>query len=179
MTFKLKERLEAVFGADYDPRKPAWGKTVNDVEKSVVQDEKPSKHESTPSTNTFSSAPSNPPAPTTTATPLQPETSLNPVYKNLVKRFKTDESLIRIQPGKGDAGSEPLILIHDGSGISVKFGLIKPMNRELWGISNPKTFTEDKWDGLNAMAGAYAAKIATTIAGPCIIGGMPTLLPHH
>ena len=107
----------------------------------------------------------------------QPETSLDTIHKNLAKRFKTDETLTRIRSGEGLVVSEPLILIHDGSGISVKFQKIKPLDRELWGIANPKTFTNDTWEDLNAMASTYAAKIATTIVGPYILGGKASASP--
>ena len=106
-----------------------------------------------------------------------PSAFSNPAHlKILSKRFKTDEPLSRIQTDKGFTGSEPLILIHDGSGVSTKFKLIKPLDRELWGITNPKLFSDDTWDDLNAMASAYANKVATTIAGPCIIGGKANIV---
>ena len=116
-------------------------------------------------------------ASTPTTSSSQPDTSLDTIHKNLAKRFKTDEALTRIRSGEGLGGSEPLILIHDGSGIAVKFQQIRPLDRELWGIANPKTFTNDTWEDLNAMASAYAAKIATTIVGPCIIGGKASASP--
>ena len=108
---------------------------------------------------------------------LAPSACSNPAHvKILSKRFKTDEPLTRIQTDKGFTGLEPLILIHDVSGVSTKFKHIKPLDRELWGITDPKLFSEETWDDLNAMADAYANKIATTIAGPCIIGGKANIL---
>ena len=178
MTFNLKERLAASFGPDYDPRKPASRKTVNDVETQVVQNKKSSEQDITLSANssnqlpTSSPTPSNPPLPKPSAANPNSEPNLDAIHKILIKRFKTDESLTRIQSSpRHGASSEPLILIHDGSGISVKFQLIKSLDRELWAMANPKTFTRDTWDDLNAMANAYATKIATTITGPYIIGG--------
>ncbi len=178
MTFNLKERLAASFGPDYDPRRPASRKTVNDVKTQVVPNKKSFEPNITLSANssdqlpTSSSTPSDPPLPKTSVPKPLSEPNLDAIHKTLIKRFKTDESLTRIQSGPGHgANSEPLILIHDGSGISVKFQLIKSLDRELWAMANPKTFTRDTWDDLNAMANAYAAKIATTITGPCIIGG--------
>lgn len=86
-------------------------------------------------------------------------------------------SLARVQTDKGGNGLEPLILIHDGSGVCMQYRRIKPLGRELWSISNPKNFTEDKWDDLSSMASAYADKISTTIDGPCILGGKATATP--
>lgn len=183
MMFELEERLEAVFGADFDSEGLTSCKTVGDVEQLVSCDEGSSEQLTSPSTvsvassapsSALSSAPSSPPEAKTPATPPQLGTSLNAVHNDLTKRFKIDDSLTRIQPGKGRADSSPLILIHDGSGVSKKYRNIQPLNRELWGMSNPKIFTEDAWDDLSSMASAYAAKISITIAGPCILGGKPS-----
>ncbi len=137
--------------------------------------EEPSKQAGTPTTSSSASASTFNLPPSDTFP--QPDTSLDTIHKNLAKRFKTDEILTRIKSCEGLIGSEPLILIHDGSGISVKFQKIKPLERELWGIANPKTFATDTWEDLNAMASAYAAKIANTIVGPYIIGGKASASP--
>ena len=173
MMFELEERLQAVFGADFDSQGLTSCKTVGDVEQLVSRDGKSSTASTASSapSSALSSAPSSPPELKTPATPPQAGSSLSAVHNDLTKRFKIDDSLTRIQPGKGRAGPPPLILIHDGSGISMKYRNIQPLDRELWGMSNPKIFTEDTWEDLSSMASAYAAKISLTIAGPCILGG--------
>ena len=98
---------------------------------------------------------------------------------DLSKIIDIDSSLECLQPGEARAGRDPLILIHDGSGVSWKYRRIMPLDRELWGMSSPYFFTEETWDGLSSMAGAYAAKASVTVAGPSVLGGKLSQLACH
>ncbi|KAJ5675932.1 type I iterative polyketide synthase [Penicillium macrosclerotiorum] len=65
----------------------------------------------------------------------------------------------------------PLFLIHDGSGICVQYHRIRPSNRTVYAIHDPKFLDPDSWSGIPAMAQSYARLIAKTTSGPYILGG--------
>lgn len=95
----------------------------------------------------------------------------------LAKFSSLEDPLSLIQSGVNGSTTQPLVLIHDGSGVSMPYRSINKLGRELWGMSNPKTFGTDTWTDLDAMAQAYADKISANIKAPVILGGK--LTPTH
>ena len=111
---------------------------------------------------------------------VSPHPSADPttILNGAPKELNLEDPLTLIQPNGKESTSQPLVLIHDGSGVSFKYRNLHSLDRQLWGMSNPKTFSTDTWTDLDAMARAYAVKISTTIEGPIILGGKPTI-PRH
>ena len=121
---------------------------------------------------------------TPTRTPsVSPHPSADPTgfLKGIPKQLNLEDPLTLIQPNEKESTSPPIVLIHDGSGVSLKYRNLHQLDRQLWGMSNPKAFTTDTWPNLDAMARTYALKISTTIQGPIILGGKlpfpPSLTP--
>ena len=111
---------------------------------------------------------------TATQTPsVSPHPSADPttLLKSVPKHLNLEDPLTLIQPYEKESTSQPVVLIHDGSGVSLKYRNLHSLNRQLWGLSNPKAFSTDTWTDLDAMARAYAVKISTTIKAPIILGG--------
>ncbi|KAF8797479.1 putative polyketide synthase [Phlegmacium glaucopus] len=75
---------------------------------------------------------------------------------------------IQSTPGSQKA---PLFLIHDGSGLVNYYQSISSLDRDVWGIYNPKFSTGEEWKDLKSMASEYAALVRKTSSGPVIIGG--------
>ncbi|KAJ5674340.1 type I iterative polyketide synthase [Penicillium maclennaniae] len=67
--------------------------------------------------------------------------------------------------------SAQLFLVHDGSGICVQYHRLKPFNRTVYAIHDPKFMDPDTWSGIPAMAQSYARLIERTTSGPYILGG--------
>jgi iterative type I PKS product template protein len=64
-----------------------------------------------------------------------------------------------------------LFLVHDGSGMVNYYERLSSLNRDVWGVSNPKFSSNEEWSDVQAMAAHYAGLIAATTAGPIIVGG--------
>ncbi|KAL8766516.1 MAG: hypothetical protein Q9209_006732 [Squamulea sp. 1 TL-2023] len=99
------------------------------------------------------------------------ETGSGTSGKEAPKLFDFKDPFTLIQPGKRGKHSPPLVLIHDGSGLSSKYRSIKDQSRPLWGVSNPKISSADSWADLDAMARAYVDRIRVSIGEPLILGG--------
>ncbi|THH20593.1 hypothetical protein EW146_g801 [Bondarzewia mesenterica] len=69
------------------------------------------------------------------------------------------------------AGSSPLFLIHDGSGLVDYIRNLSPLGRDVWGIHNPHFITSQHWDSVESMASKYAHYAANTTTDPLILGG--------
>ena len=69
--------------------------------------------------------------------------------------------------------ARPLFLVHDGSGIGHSYARVGDVGRNLWGISNPKLLSGDKWEGgIPEMADHYTELIRPNIGDKgCILGG--------
>ncbi|KAF4617207.1 hypothetical protein D9613_006324 [Agrocybe pediades] len=65
----------------------------------------------------------------------------------------------------------PLILIHDGSGLTISYERISPLNRRVWSITNPKFASDEQWTSLKQMAESYTNLIMNEMEGPVILGG--------
>lgn len=85
-------------------------------------------------------------------------------------KFHEQPEIVHFADGKGPKNA-PLFLIHDGSGICVQYHRIRPFNRTVYAVHDPKFLDPDSWSGIPAMAQAYARLIQATNSGPCILGG--------
>ena len=65
----------------------------------------------------------------------------------------------------------PLILIHDGSGLTTYYDRLTSLNRAVWAINNPHFETADPWDSISKMAGCYADRVRHLEQPSIIIGG--------
>jgi iterative type I PKS product template protein len=65
----------------------------------------------------------------------------------------------------------PLVLIHDGSGLTVSYHRIWDLARGVYCINNPKFVTSQPWSGIGEIAASYAESIVKGICGPVILGG--------
>jgi iterative type I PKS product template protein len=65
----------------------------------------------------------------------------------------------------------PLVLIHDGSGLTVSYERLAGLDRRVWGIANPRFASSEPWGGLLQMAKTYSSLIFDEIDGPVILGG--------
>lgn len=87
------------------------------------------------------------------------------------KAVRSMRTLLPIHTSDEDV--KPLFLVHDGSGLGHCYARIGEVGRSLWGISNPKLLTGDKWDGgIPEMADHYLDLIRPNIGEKgCILGG--------
>ncbi|KAL4246221.1 hypothetical protein ABKN59_009371 [Abortiporus biennis] len=70
--------------------------------------------------------------------------------------------------------SLPLFLVHDGTGVAYSYRSILSIDRDLWGIHNPKFSSGEQWrGGIVEMAEHYAEMIKQTLSSSsgCIVGG--------
>ena len=78
-------------------------------------------------------------------------------------------SPIQSAPGSQKA---PLFVIHDGSGLVNYYKSVSALDRDVWGIYNPKFSSGEEWKDVKSMAAEYAALIRkTSSSGPVLIGG--------
>ena len=70
----------------------------------------------------------------------------------------------------------PLVLIHDGSGLTISYERISPLDRRVWAITNPKFASEEQWTSLEQMAESYTNLINNEMEGPVILGGWCSIL---
>jgi len=78
---------------------------------------------------------------------------------------------IQLQHASGNA--TPLFLIHDGGGTILKYFLLGSLDRNVYGIYDPKFDREDGWEGgIVEMAQEYITFIkAIKGTGPILLGG--------
>ncbi|KAF8330663.1 putative polyketide synthase [Amanita rubescens] len=65
----------------------------------------------------------------------------------------------------------PLILIHDGSGLTTCYNRLTSFDRAVWAINNPHFETADPWDSITKMAGYYADRVRCLEQPSVILGG--------
>ncbi|KAH0826248.1 putative polyketide synthase [Lanmaoa asiatica] len=88
-----------------------------------------------------------------------------------------DVALVSLQQCPGSLHTR-LYLVHDGSGLISHYERLLPLHRDVWGLSNPRFFSDEPWETLEDMAQAYAlaieqhAKDATLILGGWSFGGV-------
>ncbi|KAI5898805.1 ketoacyl-synt-domain-containing protein [Schizophyllum commune H4-8] len=86
--------------------------------------------------------------------------------RNLGPNAETLQPRLIQQPFTGEL--DPLILIHDGSGLIDYYERLPPMDRQIWGIPSP---TGNGTQSLTDMAASYAQFIGMTFTVPVILGG--------
>ena len=85
----------------------------------------------------------------------------------------SDVALVPLQQCPGSLYA-PLYLVHDGSGLVSHYEHLLPLQRDVWGISNPRFFSDESWETLEDMAQAYAQTIeqhANDAAFKLVLGG--------
>ena len=181
MTLELEDRLAQTFSVVIDPKSFDACTTVEDVDRLIISELSPTHKNSNetlqpPAAPSRESSRDSSSSGTLTSSLTTPQTSTSPSTENLVDASnppRLNKSLSLVHPGNPGNDLDPLVLIHDGSGISMKYNNIKPQDRPLWTISNPKLSEKEGWSSLNAMASAYADAIAFKIGRSCILGGEP------
>jgi hypothetical protein len=74
----------------------------------------------------------------------------------------------------------PLFLLHDGGGTIFNYFLLGELDRAVYGIHDPKFYTDDGWKGgLDEMARLYVTLIESVVqSGPILLGGKYKLHVH-
>ncbi|KAI9804114.1 MAG: Type I Iterative PKS [Sarcosagium campestre] len=197
MIFELEARLKEVTGVEFESSALTVCQVVGDVEKLVgktsgtavvpkevqtatVTETKPKRAVKSPefdlkgdyddgSSSSSSSGDSTAPS-----TPPNDETSPE-MIGDLTKWLKLGQFPELIQKATSkpriSRSDFPLFLIHDGSGLSMKYKNLHRLDRTVWAFQNPRIFSDEGWDGVINMADAYAARVAATEQGPVILGG--------
>lgn len=77
----------------------------------------------------------------------------------------------------GDANATPLVLLHDGGGTVLSYQALGPLDRDVYGISDPRFDAGKPWSGgIPEMARAYLQMIKAAIPQRNILlGGMCAL----
>lgn len=90
----------------------------------------------------------------------------------------SDSNPILIHAGPTGSRRAPLFLIHDGGGTIFHYFLLKPLNRAVYGIRNPRCQPGQEWEGgLHQMADEYLSLIKPIAQRrPILLGG--ALHPH-
>jgi len=81
-----------------------------------------------------------------------------------------DARLSRFQFNK-DATAVPLLLIHDGSGLTSHYDRLPPLHRDVFALTNPRLITGGKWETVEEMAESYADVVLGATSDQIIIGG--------
>jgi len=88
----------------------------------------------------------------------------------IARALRLDTVPVSIQQSK-TTDRLPLFLIHDGSGLVNYYDRLSPLDRNIWGIHNPRFVTAQPWDGVVQMAMAYTDYILSATSMPVILGG--------
>ena len=85
-----------------------------------------------------------------------------------------DRKLVPLQQSPGN--ETPLVLIHDGSGLTISYRCIADLNRDVWGINNsrfasPGGYPARPWESVLEMAESYAEYILDKLEGSSLILG--------
>ncbi|KAH7919227.1 putative polyketide synthase [Leucogyrophana mollusca] len=65
----------------------------------------------------------------------------------------------------------PLFLFHDGSGLISGYNRLLAINRDVWGLPNPRFATGEAWSDLQSMSREYAQIVKKTVTGAVLLGG--------
>ena len=90
----------------------------------------------------------------------------------------SDTRLSRLQFKQNDT-AVPLLLIHDGSGLTSHYNSLLTLNRDVFALANPCLTTGGRWDTLEQMAESYVDVILGATADQIIIGGKWLLVPSR
>ena len=94
------------------------------------------------------------------------------VKGRLADILNLDRKLVPLQPSPGNG--TPLVLIHDGSGLTISYRCVADLNRNVWGINNPRFASPaGPWESVLEMAESYAEYILDKLKGSSslILGG--------
>ena len=92
------------------------------------------------------------------------------VSGRLADILNLDQKLVPLQESPGN--ETPLVLIHDGSGLMISYRCIANLNRDVWGINNPRfASTATPWESVHEMAESYAEYILDKLKGSSLILG--------
>ena len=94
----------------------------------------------------------------------------SPVKGRLADILNLDRKLVPLQQSPGN--ETPLVLIHDGSGLTISYRCIANLNRDVWGINNPRFASRaGPWESVLEMAESYAEYILDKLKGGSLILG--------
>ncbi|KAF2756724.1 alpha/beta-hydrolase [Pseudovirgaria hyperparasitica] len=84
-----------------------------------------------------------------------------------------DENPTSIQEASPGTNAIPLVLMHDGGGTTFDYHFLDDLERDVWGIHNPRFNSGEPWiGGLAEMSTHYIELIKKVIpSGPVILGG--------
>lgn len=109
-----------------------------------------------------------PPSPTLERNRTSTETlRLTPFNTRLSRlQFKQNETVV------------PLLLIHDGSGLTSHYDSLLPLHRDVFTLANPRLISGGKWNTLEQMAESYADVVLNATSDQIIIGGKWLRVPN-
>ncbi|OAX36486.1 putative polyketide synthase [Rhizopogon vinicolor AM-OR11-026] len=102
--------------------------------------------------------------------PPSPVLERNRTSTETLRLTSFDTRLARLQV-KQDKTAVPLLLIHDGSGLTSHYESLLPLHREVFALANPRLITGGKWETLEQMAESYTDVVLGAIPDQIIIGG--------
>ncbi|KAJ7634563.1 putative polyketide synthase [Roridomyces roridus] len=97
-------------------------------------------------------------------------TPISPSLEWIVKTLHIDSVPALIQRSE-TSDRLPLFFIHDGSGLVNYYDRLSSLDRDIWGIHNPRFTSSRPWGSLVDMASAYVKYILSTTSGPLLLGG--------
>ncbi|KAI1769355.1 putative polyketide synthase [Hypoxylon sp. FL1150] len=197
MIFELESSLSKISKGGYlSSTDLAECRTVSDVENLILtgyqpaalQDDSPSVASSSSASDVDTTSSSDytslTTVPTAIATPVNADSASSQVLfgsslaDKISRIFDLDRQpeLIQVAPSSEITGNderEPaLFLIHDGSGLCTHYYRLDSLHRPVYALHDPKFLDpSDNWTSLGEMADEYARQVASTTAGPYLLGG--------
>ena len=98
-----------------------------------------------------------------------PQQGLGDPFNRMNSALYQRKSIALLQ--NSSSNRTPLVLIHDGSGLTASYERLAGLGRRVWGISNPRFASSEPWGGLLQIAKSYSSLIFDEIDGPVILGG--------
>ncbi|KAF9568001.1 ketoacyl-synt-domain-containing protein [Agrocybe pediades] len=101
----------------------------------------------------------------------QPASSTSAFDSPRVAAFMSSLGSLPVPLQRSPSSKPSLFLIHDGSGLVNYYQSLSPLDRNVWGLYNPKFSAKEEWTGLKSMATEYASLVRKSSSGPLILGG--------
>ncbi|KAI1371042.1 putative polyketide synthase [Hypoxylon crocopeplum] len=195
MIFELESSLSKISKGGYlSSTDLAECRTVGDVENLILggyqqapmQDDTPSVSSSSASdagTGSLSDSTGPTAVPTAIATPVSDSDSSQVLFGSgiiekvsQILNLDQQPEIVQAAPSSQVTGHDKrtpsLFLIHDGSGVCTHYHRLRSLGRPVYALHDPKFLDLfDPWTGLGEMADEYARQIASTTAGPYLVGG--------